>query len=104
VDSILVKHRKAIFMNKPKKIRKSRIRKDDKGEFIYRHSFLNGKQKLTKVYLVDGVPSDEIKLYDLYLENADDITLSQEGEYGELHSRHTDSIQKSEGSIDEIPF
>jgi hypothetical protein len=91
-------------MNKPKKIRKSRIRKDDKGEFIYRHSFLNGKQKLTKVYLVDGVPSDEIKLYDFYLENADEITLLQEGEYEEIHRRYTDSIQKNEGSIDEIPF
>ena len=91
-------------MNRPKKIQKSRIRKDGKGEFIYRHSFLNGKQKLTKVYLVDGIPSDEIKLYDFYLENADDITLLKEGEHEELFRRYTDSIKKSEGPIDETLF
>jgi hypothetical protein len=91
-------------MNSPRKIRKSRIRKDDKGEFIYRHSFLNGKQKLTKVYLLDGVPSDEINLHDYYLENADDITLLQDGEYEELDRRYSNSTDKSKESIDEIPF
>jgi hypothetical protein len=91
-------------MNSPKKIRKSRIHKDEKGEFIYRHAFLNGKQKLTKAYLIDGVPSDEIDFHKFYLENADDITLLQDGEYQELDRRYSDSTEKTNGAVDEIPF
>jgi hypothetical protein len=91
-------------MNKPKKIRKSRIRTDHKGEFIYRHHFYNGRQKLTKVYLVDGVPSDKINLYDCYLENADDITLMKDGEYEELDRRYSGSIQSHDDLIGNPPF
>ncbi len=90
-------------MKKPKKIPKSRIRKDHKGEFIYRHHFLRGKQKLTKVYLIVGVPSDEIDLYSYDLENADDITLLQDGEYAELDRRYC-STSINEEPTDEIPF
>lgn len=71
-----------------KKTKKLRVRKDHRGEFIYRHRFVRGKQKLTKVYLVDGVPSDEIDHYQIYLDNADDITLMQDGEFEELDRRY----------------
>lgn len=91
-------------MNKPKKIRKSRIRTDHKGEFIYRHHFLNGRQKLTKVYLIDGVPSDEIDHYQFYLDNADDITLMQDGEYEELDRRYSGSTQPDSEFDDNPPF
>jgi len=90
-------------MNKPKKIRKSRIRKDHKGDFIYRHHFLNGRLKLTKVYLIDGVPSDEIDHYQLYLENADDITLMQDGEYEELDRRYSGATQSDDDELDDNP-
>lgn len=72
-------------MKNPKKLR---VRKDHRGEFIYRHRFVRGKQKLTKVYFVDGVPSDEIDRYQIYLDNADDITSMQDGEFAELDRRY----------------
>lgn len=91
-------------MNKPKKIRKSRIRTDRKGEFIYRHHFLNGRQKLTKVYLVDGIPSDEINLHDFYLEDANDISPMEDGEYENMGRRYIVSIQSSGELIDNPLF
>lgn len=80
----------------------ARIRTDHKGAFIFRHHFVRGKQKLTKVYLIDGIPSDEIDHRKCYLENADDITLLQDGEYEELHNREQRRNNGQEN--DEIPF
>lgn len=91
---------------KRKKIKKSLIRKDHRGEFIYRHSFVRGKQKLRKVYLLNGVPLDEIDTYAYYLEMADDITLLQNGEYEELDRRYSNSENNeiNSESDEEIPF
>lgn len=79
---------------------KRRIRSDHKGQFIYRHHFQNGRQKLTKVYLIDGVPSDEINLHQIYLDNADFITLLENGDYEEIHRREmladSDNNEKGE--------
>lgn len=84
-------------------MRKSaRIRTDHKGQFIYRHHFVRGKQKLTKVYLIDGIPSDEIDHRKIYLENADDITLLQDGEYEELYNR--EQRRNSDQETDDISF
>ena len=91
-------------MKKPTKIRKSRIHKDHNGEFIYRHHFLNGRQKLTKVYLIDGIPSDEIDHYQRYLENADDITLAQDSEYEELDRRYSGKTQQNTDFSNNRPF
>ncbi len=65
---------------------------------------MNGKQKLTKVYLFDGVPMDAIDLYDYYLENADDITLLQDGEYEELDRRYSATNTYQPETDDDIPF
>jgi hypothetical protein len=91
-------------MKKPKKIRKSRIRTDHKGEFIFHHHFLNEKQKLTKVYLIDGVPSDGIDHYQIYLENVDDMTPMKDGEYCELDRRYSGIPQSDVNFNDNPPF
>ncbi|HBM14953.1 MAG TPA: hypothetical protein DD381_01165 [Lentisphaeria bacterium] len=56
--------------------RKPKIRKDKKGEYILEKYFIRGKQKFRRIYVVDGIPADEF-----YLNNADPITLLQDGEY-----------------------
>lgn len=90
---------------KPKNmVKRSRIRRDEKGEYIYRHSFIRGKQKLTKVYLFEGVPMDTIDLYEYYLENADDITLLQDGEYDELYRRYSADDASKTDSDEKLPF
>lgn len=91
---------------KHKKIKKSLIRKDSRGEFIYRHYFVGGRQKLKKIYLFNGVPLDEIDTHAYYLEMADEITLLQDGEYEEIERRNSsyknDKIIST--SDEEIPF
>jgi len=64
------------------KHKKPKIRKDDKGEFIYRQYFVRGKMKLQKIYVIDGIPADEF-----YEQNADPITLFQNGDYELLHKK-----------------
>ena len=60
--------------------KKPKIRKDNKGEFIYETYFIRGKMKRQKVYVVDGIPAEEF-----YRQNADPITLLQNGDYELLH-------------------
>jgi hypothetical protein len=64
------------------KRKKHKIRKDDKGEFIYREYFVRGKMKLQKIYVIDGIPAGEF-----YEQNADPITLFQDGEYELLQEK-----------------
>jgi len=64
------------------KKKKRKIRKDSKGEFYYRQYFINGKMKLEKIYVIDGIPLDEF-----YENNADEITLLQNGDYEILYAR-----------------
>lgn len=63
-----------------KKKKKSKIRRDKHGEFIYQKYFVHGKMKLEKIYVVDGIPAQEF-----YEQNADPITLLQNGDYELLH-------------------
>ena len=58
------------------------IHKDHKGEFIYETYFICGKIKRQKIYVVDGMPAEEF-----YRQNADPITLFQNGDYELLHER-----------------
>lgn len=84
--------------------RKKRIRSDHKGEYIYRHHFQNGRQKLTKLYLIDGIPSDEIDSRQFYLDNADFITLLQDGEYDEIQKRTEAENGKDNDENEDLPF
>jgi hypothetical protein len=59
-----------------KKKNKPKVYKDKKGEYIKQWYFLRGKQKYYKIYMVDGIPADEF-----YEQNADPITLLQDGHY-----------------------
>ncbi len=86
------------------KKKKYRIRKDDKGEYIYRQHFFHGKQKLTRVYLINGIPSDEIEHRQIYLDNADMITLLQDGEHDEIYRLESKSNVENDIDNDEIPF
>jgi len=63
-----------------KKKNNPKIRKDKNGEFIYDTYFIRGKMKKQKIYLIDGMPADEF-----YRQNADPITLLQDGDYELLH-------------------
>lgn len=65
-----------------KKRKKSKIFKDQKGEYIKQWYFVRGKQKFMKIYVIDGIPADEF-----YEQNADPITLLQNGDYELLHQR-----------------
>ena len=60
--------------------KKSKIQKDNKGEFIYETYFIRGKMKRQKIYVVDGIPAEEF-----YRQNADPITLLQNRDYELLH-------------------
>ena len=59
-----------------KKKKKPKTYKDNKGEYTKQEYFVRGKQKFTKVYLIDGIPADEF-----YNHNADPVTLTQDGDY-----------------------
>jgi hypothetical protein len=83
---------------------KKRIRADHRGRFIYRHHFQNGRQKLTKVYLIDGIPSDEIDQHQIYLNNADFFTLLKNGDYEEIHRREMLVNSDDNDKIDDLPF
>jgi len=65
-----------------KKKRKKKVRRDEKGENILRQYFINGKMKHEKIYVIDGIPIDEF-----YRQNADLITLLQNGDYELLHKQ-----------------
>ena len=65
-----------------KKKNKTKVYKDDKGEYIKKWYFLRGKQKYYKVYVIDGIPADEF-----YEQNADPITLLQDEQYELLHEQ-----------------
>ena len=65
-----------------KKKNKPKIHKDHKGEFIYETYFIRGKMKRQKIYVVDSIPAEEF-----YRQNADLITLLQNGDYELLHER-----------------
>ena len=65
-----------------KKKNKPKIHKDHIGEFIYETYFIRGKMKRPKIYVVDGIPAEEF-----YRQNADFITLLQNGDYELLHER-----------------
>ena len=58
------------------KRKKPKLRKDANGEFYYRQYFVRGKMKLEKIYVIDGIPAEEF-----YEQNADPITLLQDGEH-----------------------
>lgn len=60
--------------------KKPKIQKDNKGEFIYETYFICGKMKRRKIYVVDNIPAEEF-----YRQNADPITLLQNGDYELLH-------------------
>lgn len=62
------------IMKKNKK--KPKLYKDKNGEYIKQWYFVRGKQKFIKIYIIDGIPADEF-----YLQNADPITLLQDGHY-----------------------
>lgn len=59
-----------------KKKNKPKVYKDKKGEYIKQWYFIRRKQKYYKIYMVDGIPADEF-----YEQNADPITLFQDGHY-----------------------
>jgi hypothetical protein len=85
--------------------KKHRIRTDQNGEFIYRHHFIRGKQKLTKVYLVNGVPSDEIDHWQIYRDNADFFTLLHNGDYDILYERElAEFLGDNLGDDEKLPF
>jgi len=65
-----------------KKKRKKKIRQDEKGEYILRQYFVGGKMKHEKIYVIEGVPIDEF-----YRQNADPITLLQNGDYELLNEQ-----------------
>ncbi len=65
-----------------KRKNKSKIHKDHKGEFIYETYFIRGKIKRQKIYVVDGVSTEEF-----YRQNADPVTLFQNGDYELLYER-----------------
>ncbi len=83
--------------------KKLRIRTDHKGDFIYRHHFIRGKQKLTKVYLINGVPSDEIDQWQIYRETADFFTLLRNGDYDIIYEREQ-AEAVTEDFDEELPF
>ncbi len=57
-----------------------KIRRDNRGEYIYEIYFINGKMKKHKIYVIDGIPAEEF-----YEQNADPITLLQNGDYEMLY-------------------
>lgn len=59
-----------------KKKNNPKIHKDKNGEFICKTYFVHGKMKKQKIYVIDGIPVDEF-----YRNNADPITLFQNGDY-----------------------
>ncbi len=59
---------------------KPKILKDKRGEYIKQWYFINGKQKLMKINVIDGIP-----VYECYEQNADPITLLENGNYELLH-------------------
>jgi len=65
-----------------KKKNRPKIHKDHRGEFIYQIYFIRGKMKKKKIYVVDGIPAEES-----YRQNADSITLFQNGDYELLHEQ-----------------
>jgi hypothetical protein len=65
-----------------KKKKKPKIHRDKHGEFIYQKYFVRGKMKLENIYIVDGIPAQEF-----YEQNADPITLVQNGDYDILYAR-----------------
>lgn len=65
-----------------KKKKKPKIFRDKKGEYIKQWYFVRGKQKHMKIYVIDGIPADEF-----YEQNADPITLLQNGDYELLHEQ-----------------
>jgi hypothetical protein len=44
---------------KPKAPRKPKIYRDSHGEYIRETVFMNGKMKLRRTYVIDGIPADE---------------------------------------------
>jgi hypothetical protein len=59
-----------------KPIKNPKTHRDQNGEFIYETYFINDKMKKKKIYVIDGIPADEF-----YRQNADLITLLQNGDY-----------------------
>ena len=62
--------------------KKPRIYKDKKGQYTKQWYVVRGKQKFMKIYVNDGIPSQEF-----YEQNADPITLLQNGDYELLHEQ-----------------
>jgi hypothetical protein len=62
--------------------KKPKIYRDKNGEFIKHPYFVGGKQKFTKVYVINGIPAQEF-----YRQNADPLTLFQNGDYEILHEQ-----------------
>ncbi|NOQ24454.1 MAG: hypothetical protein GQ564_03750 [Bacteroidales bacterium] len=57
--------------------KKKKIHKDKRGlEYIRESYFVGGKMKFRKVYVIDGIPSEEF-----YEKNATDIDHFKNGEY-----------------------
>ena len=67
---------------------KRKIHKDNRGEFIYETYFIRGKMKRQKIYVVDGMPAEEF-----YRQNADPITLLQNGDYELLYEIEREEIK-----------
>lgn len=65
-----------------KRKKKPKVYIDNKGEYIKQEYFIKGKQKFIKIYMIDGIPAEEF-----YEQNADPITLLQNGDYEILHER-----------------
>ena len=66
-----------------------KIRKDNKGEFTYQTYFIRGKMKKQKIYMVNGIPADEF-----YRQNADPITLLQNGDCELLYELEMEEQKK----------
>ena len=64
------------------KNKKKKIRRNEKGEYILQQYFVGGKMKHEKIYVIDGVSVD-----DFYSQNADPITLLQNGDYDILNEQ-----------------
>jgi len=75
--------------------KKKKIHKDKNGrEFIKESYFIGGKMKFHRIYVIDGIPSDEF-----YEKNATDLDFYLNGDY-ELMSSERDFNEQNNKELD----